>query len=151
MSQKRGRLFIIIQKEGRYYGVIYSLSNSAYTVIYNEKTFTDITNHWAKTSIEDMAARLILQGVTEQQFQPNKEITRAEFTGIIERALGLHTIEQYIEFQDVQKKESRTAAALNIKFGIINGSNDSVSPGKIITRAETAIIIQRFLQKEKLI
>ncbi|MNG41155.1 hypothetical protein D3C84_1301550 [compost metagenome] len=43
------------------------------------------------------------------------------------------------------------AAALNVKYGIITGSNELIKPKQLLTRAETAAIIERLLQKSGLI
>jgi hypothetical protein len=45
---------------------------------------------------------------------------------------------------------SRSAAALSIQYGIINGSKDLILPDKPITRAESALIVQRFLKAAQL-
>jgi hypothetical protein len=41
--------------------------------------FTDIQNHWAKDSINQMAARKLVTGYPDGTFRPNATITRAEF------------------------------------------------------------------------
>jgi len=45
---------------------------------------------------------------------------------------------------------ARLSAALNVKYGVIGGNKGLISPDNVITRAETAIIIQRFLEAAKL-
>jgi hypothetical protein len=212
----------IVKENGKYYAVMYSLTNSVYAVIGNEKTFSDIQKHWAKSSIEKVASKLIVQGVSETSFQPNKEITRAEFTAILVRALGLHAVGKPVDYADVQKNNwfyeavtiaannglvatvnnnrfnpdeklsrqeamvllakamelagmdvkisdkevaeqlsafkdsgrldssAKPAAALNVKNGVIGGNKGLISPDNVITRAETSIIIQRFLEAAKL-
>ena len=39
---------------GKYYAVINSLTNSTYSVVWNPIEFSDVSNHWAKTAINDM-------------------------------------------------------------------------------------------------
>ncbi|MBQ4897604.1 S-layer homology domain-containing protein, partial [Paenibacillus sp. Marseille-P2973] len=210
-------------RAGKSVAIINSLTNSVYSVIYNEKTFADITHHWAKASIEDMSARMIFEGVNDKQFMPDQGITRAEFTAILVRALGLHLIDKSVSFRDVNKSNwfyesvsvgssydlvegfengeflpnqkitreeatvllframnlarmdtnitesesagilgafkdgsqfhewSKTAAALNAKFHILTGFNGMALPKQQITRAETAVMIQRLLQQAGLI
>jgi len=213
----------IVKENGKTFAFIYSLTNSVYAVIENDKTFSDIQEHWAKKDIEQAASKLIVQGVSESSFQPNKQITRAEFTAMLVRALGLPSFDQPASFTDVKSGQwyyeaasiaegnglvtvnngseyipneklsreeamvllakamklagmettitdreaaqllsafkdqhlldssARAAAALNIKYGIIMGNQGQLMPDSIITRAETTVILQRFLEAAKLI
>ncbi|OMD49739.1 S-layer homology domain-containing protein [Paenibacillus odorifer] len=212
----------IVKENGKTFAVIYSLTNSAYAVIENSKTFADIQKHWAKKEIEQAASKLIVQGISESSFQPNKQITRAEFTAMLVRALGLHEFDQSASFSDIKSGQwyyetvsiaegyglvttsnssqyipneklsreeamvllakamklaglettitdreatqqlsafkdhhllnlsARAAAALNIKYGIIKGNQGQLTPDNVITRAEMAVILQRFLEAAKL-
>lgn len=79
----------VINDNGQYFAKINSLTNSSYSVIWSPKTFADAENHWAKTAVNDMGSRLIIKGVDEQNFEPNRAVTRAEFTEILVNALGL--------------------------------------------------------------
>jgi hypothetical protein len=79
----------IIRIDGKYYAKINSLSNSIYTVINSPKTFEDVENHWAEKDVNDMASRLIISGVGNDLFEPERSITRAEFSAVIAGALGL--------------------------------------------------------------
>ncbi len=75
--------------DGKYYAKINSLTNSTYSIIYNPKAFKDAKNHWAKDAINDMGSRLVVSGVSEERFEPDSDITRAEFADVVVRALGL--------------------------------------------------------------
>jgi uncharacterized repeat protein (TIGR02543 family) len=75
--------------DGKYYAKINSLTNSVYSVIYSPKTFKDVEKHWANELVNDMASRLVVSGVGEDKFEPDRDITRAEFAAIAVRALGL--------------------------------------------------------------
>ncbi len=79
----------IVVVNGKYYAQINSLTNSTYSVIWNHREFTDAENHWAKEAVNDMGARLVISGVGNNLFEPDRDITRAEFAAIVVRALGL--------------------------------------------------------------
>jgi hypothetical protein len=49
--------------------------------------FSDIQNHWAKTSILAAAQRNILKGYPDSTFRPTAPVTRAEFAAIISNGL----------------------------------------------------------------
>jgi hypothetical protein len=74
---------------GVYYARINSLTDSAYLLIHNAKTFGDVGEHWANEAVGDMASRLVVEGVNEDQFMPDNGVMRAEFTQILVNALGL--------------------------------------------------------------
>ncbi|MFC4099119.1 S-layer homology domain-containing protein [Paenibacillus xanthanilyticus] len=50
--------------------------------------FADIGGHWAKDAIDWMAARLFVGGVTAQSFEPDRQVTRAEFAAMLARIVG---------------------------------------------------------------
>ncbi|MNR22437.1 Cellulosome-anchoring protein precursor [compost metagenome] len=49
--------------------------------------FTDITEHWAQSLIEDAAKAGIIQGMNNHRFAPDKTATRAESLVLILRSL----------------------------------------------------------------
>ena len=53
--------------------------------------FTDITNHWAKDSIMTLAEKGVVNGVTDTQFMPDGEVTRAQYLKMIMEATGVAT------------------------------------------------------------
>jgi hypothetical protein len=129
--------------DGKYYAVVNSLTNSTYTLIYNEKTFEDI-DMWAKSYIENMSSRLVVEGETDTIFDPYKEITRGKFTKFIVKALGLAPLD-YVKYTDVNMKEDyagyiQTAS----EYGIIDGiGNGLFAPNNNITREEAMTILYR--------
>src|SRR5690606_21338076 len=79
----------VVRVDEQYYAVINSLSNSTYTVVWNELEFKDMANHWAKEEVNDMGSRLVIEGTGDGMFSPDRSITRADFTAIMVRGLGL--------------------------------------------------------------
>jgi hypothetical protein len=138
--------------DGKTYAIISSLTNSKYTVILYNRTFSDIEDHWAQQAIENMASRLIVNGVAPDRFNPNGEITRAEFATIIANALGLHWTDRSHAFQDVKpgswyEEAVQTAAA----YGLITGYEDGTfRPNQLITRQEAMAIIARAMSLTQL-
>lgn len=51
--------------------------------------FTDITNHWAKDYITSLADAGVVNGVTDTQFMPESEVTRAQYLKMIMEATGV--------------------------------------------------------------
>lgn len=119
--------------------------NSIYTVIESDKTFDDIQSHWGQADIELLASKLIIDGVTDATFEPDRNITRAEFAALVVRSLGLSQVTGESTFNDVSSDEW-FAGVVNAaaKAGLVDGYEDgSFRPNAPITREELAAMIVR--------
>ncbi|MCW3791833.1 S-layer homology domain-containing protein [Paenibacillus sp. LS1] len=130
--------------------IINSLTNSTYALIYHPATFSDVSNHWSRDDVQDLASRLIVQGTGENVFAPDRSITRAEFTAVLLRGLGLHSpiSAEAASFTDVKtgswyEDEVQTA----VSYGLISGyADDSFRPNNEISRAEALTIVSRAMK-----
>ncbi|MFB9327972.1 S-layer homology domain-containing protein [Paenibacillus aurantiacus] len=118
---------------------------SNYAILEYRKSYLDVaTGHWASEAITDLSARHVVEGVSASQFAPEREITRAEFTAMLVRALGLDGIAES-QFEDV-KPDAWYAkeVALAAKAGIISGKSEGrFEPTAAVTRQEMAAMIVR--------
>ncbi|WP_165867422.1 S-layer homology domain-containing protein [Paenibacillus pinisoli] len=142
----------IIQEGGRYYAVLNSMSNSIYGLIQNDKSFNDVSTHWAKSSINDLASRLVINGADEERFLPDSEITRAEFMAIMIRALGLSSANKTFHFKDITEQAwYHQAVQIGYSYGLVDGYSDaSFKPNEKITRQEAMVILSRAMMLVKL-
>lgn len=138
----------IVLKDGKYYAIINSLTNSAYSVIWNPKVYKDVEDHWAQQPVNEMVSRLVMDEVTEHTFEPERYLTRAEFISIILQALGLKAQAGNVLFHDVPEEEScMKAVATAYAYGLIGGYNDcSFKPYQALTREEAMCIVVRVLK-----
>ncbi|TKI71464.1 hypothetical protein FC756_05525 [Lysinibacillus mangiferihumi] len=137
----------VIQKEGKYYAVINSLTNSTYALVWNPIEFTDVANHWSKEAVNNLGSRMIINGVREGIFAPNQDITRAQFAAIIVRALGLKTDDRTSHYEDVTT-DAWYASYINAasEYKLIQGySNGNFGPNDKITRQQAITILARAL------
>ncbi|AWV32874.1 M14 family metallopeptidase [Paenibacillus odorifer] len=114
--------------------------------------FTDLGKvAWAASAIKELAAKGILQGVSDNTFAPLKEVTRAEFITMIVRAFDLLDVKSSATFSDVKASDwSYGYIASGVKNGLINGvGNGKFDPNRAITREEIAIIVSNALKKFK--
>ncbi|WP_339271159.1 choice-of-anchor I family protein [Paenibacillus sp. FSL K6-1330] len=122
--------------------------NGIYALLQYKKTFADLNGHWAKEEIESMASKLLVNGVNANSYAPGKVITRAEFTAMLVRAMGLSPVIESGAFKDVQDASAyagEIGAAL--RYGLIEGGTDGVfSPNAGMTRAEMAVMITRAME-----
>ena len=140
---------VITMIDGKYYAKINSLTNSTYSVIYSPKTFKDIGKHWAEKNVNDMASRLVVSGIGDDKFEPDRDITRAEFTAIVVRALGLMSSGTGKDaFIDVMKKNwYYDAVSIAYEYGITSGyENGKFWPDDKITREQAMTMIARAMK-----
>lgn len=134
--------------DGKYYAVINSLTNSTYSVIWNPIEFSDVQNHWAKASVNNMGSRMVVDGVGDGNFEPDRDMTRAEFAAVMIRALGLEPGSGTGGFSDIPSAKwysgsVQTAAA----YGIIKGYSDAAfGPDDKITREQAMTMIARAMK-----
>ncbi|WEK54756.1 MAG: choice-of-anchor I family protein [Candidatus Cohnella colombiensis] len=119
--------------------------NSTYTLLQYNKSFTDLNGHWAKNEIEKMASKMIIKGINDSHFAPNKAISRAEFTSLLVRSLGLTPSTVTNSFQDVaQDAWYASSISTAVQFGLVNGVEpNKFAPNATISRAEMAVMIAR--------
>ncbi|MFD0670833.1 S-layer homology domain-containing protein, partial [Cohnella sp. GCM10027633] len=112
--------------------------------------FSDISEHWAKASIEQAVSNGIVTGYEDGTFKPDKTVTRAEFAVMLMNAIKPQGAGAALTFKDAAKIGSwaQKAVAQAVQAGIINGYEDGTfRPVGEITRAEMAAMIAGALGK----
>ena len=109
--------------------------------------FSDVpADAWYATAVNTLASLGIVNGIGNNQFAPERQITRAEFTVIAMRFGKLDTSGSNI-FTDVKADDwfyDQVVGA--IKYGWIGGYADGTfRPNNTITRAEVTTIVNRML------
>ncbi|RQW12835.1 hypothetical protein EH198_05610 [Paenibacillus rhizophilus] len=131
--------------DGKYYAKVSSLTNSTYSVVWHPLEFKDVAKHWAKDAVNDMGSRMIVTGSGNDMFNPDQDITRAEFAAIIVRGLGLKLVSAAAPFSDVQQSDwyndiIQTSYAYNLISGFEDGT---FRPNDKITREQAMTIIAK--------
>lgn len=111
--------------------------------------FADVSEDaWYAKAVHTLASLGIINGYEDGTFAPDKAITRAEFTIIAvsfsNKAAGNKS------FTDVSNTHwAYSSIATSAEYGWVNGYPDgSFEPDKTITRAETATIANRMLNRQ---
>lgn len=120
---------------------------SRYVVAEVDITFADLDGHWANDDIELMAAKYVVQGRPGGRFDPEGPVTRAEFTAMLARALGMRQADPTLGFRDVQPGDWYHAEILSAAAsGIVEGYDvGSFRPNDLVTREQAATIMARAL------
>lgn len=91
-------------------------------VIWHPLEFKDAEKHWAKEAINDMGSRMVISGVGNDMFEPDRDITRAEFAAIVVRGLGLKPGTGKIPFTDVKATDWYAPfVETAYEYGILSG------------------------------
>jgi hypothetical protein len=81
--------------------------------------FRDVpTGHWAHTFISVMAAQQLIKGLSENTFQPDQPITRAEMASLIGQSFESQPTSEAINFDDVPED---TEVAIPIETAVRSG------------------------------
>ncbi|WP_409342985.1 SpoIID/LytB domain-containing protein [Paenibacillus sp. MBLB4367] len=117
---------------------------SPYAVLEINKSFDDMKSHWASTVVSDLAAKAVVQGITDRLFAPEQLVTRAEFSAMLARGLGLKATKSG-PFGDVPLQAwYADAVAAAYEAGIVQGtSGTSFSPDEKLTREQMAVMLKR--------
>ena len=95
--------------------------------------------HWAAADVLAMNKAGIVSGVSDTLFDPDRNITRAEFAAIIARALKLS--DKTADYKDVNGEWFAPYVGACSEAGIISGYDGYFRPNDNITRQEMAVII----------
>lgn len=121
-----------------------SASVNVQPVVYPGKTFGDIKESKYRNEIEKLSSRGIINGFTDTEFCPERTMTRAEFSTIVVRALGLGKSGKNV-FTDVGHTSwYKDYVATAYKFGIVNGVSETrFDPEGYITVEQACVMIER--------
>lgn len=106
--------------------------------------FADIQGHWAEADILLLASKLIVKGTSDTRFDPGEPLTRAQFTTMLVRALGMKEKTDAALFADVQLKDWYAGAiGAAVEQGLIQGDNGRFRPNDRITREQISVMLVR--------
>ena len=117
---------------------------SKYAVVHSKVTFSDIDKpEWAKTYIEALAAREIVAGIGNNKFNPNGNVTRAEFIQMLVKAFELTDSTATTTFKDVKEGAwYYNSIATAQKLGIVKGKTDgNFGVTDLISRQDMAVML----------
>ena len=99
----------------------------------------------------------IVNGVTENEFAPNANITREQIATIMFRyaqykGMNAITMEENLHFDDADEIFEYAITSMNwaVGTGLMNGKTETtINPKDNATRAEIATILHRFMESNK--
>ena len=113
-------------------------------------TFEDVPeNAWYEKAVNTLASLGIISGVGDNKFEPDRSITRAEFTAMAMKFAMGETGGENISSDIKSTDWYYNAVVDSIKYGWINGYGDGTfRPNNPITRGEVTAIVNHMLGRE---
>lgn len=118
-----------------------------------DQAFSDIREHWAASSIEDLSEQGIISGFPNRTFRPDEPITKEQFVKMLVVAKGDALVYSKTTFSDVLKTNwSHPYIESAIQNHIIVEINEHslFSPNQALTRQEMGEYTARALRLEPL-
>ncbi|QIB69500.1 hypothetical protein Ami103574_09240 [Aminipila butyrica] len=116
--------------------------------------FKDTTDHWAKTYIGSLAARGIANGMGDNLYLPDAQLTRAQFLALLAKTLDNVDISKSnpAGFTDVPSSEwYYNYVNWGYENGIVSGmSQTTFEPNTNITREQMSIMLCKFATSQGL-
>ncbi len=128
---------------------IKSRTNSVYAVVATSVDYDDVTDgFWAKPYIELAASKGLVAGMGNNLYEPNRNVTRAEFTQMLVTALDCGTYTgKGAPYSDVTGSAWYYNAVAQAKdLGLIKFATDTFNPQQPITREEMASMVAEALR-----
>lgn len=114
-------------------------------------TFKDVPNDmWAKSFIDDITKNGVAIPITNNEFLPDTNITRAEFSALLVQALKLNSdgTNTFTDVKPGEWYEKYVIAA--VKAGLIQGLGDGTfKPNDNLSRQDMAVIMSRAMKIAK--
>ena len=119
-----------------------------------DNPFVDTAGHWASSFLTNLYYRGVLTGVEvdgQLYAYPDKGVTRAEFSVLLARYMGLNAADYALAalpFTDLGSTEAWAGDAIRAMYvlGIVNGTDPThFSPQSPLTRAQTVTMLGRML------
>lgn len=126
--------------------IFYRLLRAEYANVESTKSFQDVpADFWCAEAVNTLATLGIVNGMTDEIFDPNKPITRAQFVAICARFADATAEGE--TFTDVPESHwAYDYISTGSGFGWVNGvGGGAFDPNAPITRAQAVAIVNRML------
>ncbi|MGG3283278.1 S-layer homology domain-containing protein [Paenibacillus solani] len=152
-----------LKEDGSSEAILHRFAAGTVAFISHQVHVADVSFHWSKDAVSDLASRMILNGTRLAEawtdinadqpaaihFAPNAQVSRAEFAAMIVRALGLDEVQVGVPaFQDVGADDWYNGVITQaVQYGLLQGYEDGrFRPAQGITRQEAMAVMARVMK-----
>ena len=117
--------------------------------IEEKEYYEDVENHWAKDSVMYIVDTQVMSLINDNEFMPNKYITRAEFITTLGRTENIDTMDRKVKnFKDVEETKfyAPYVAWAEENEILANEKENKFRPNDLITREEAAVMLAGYLE-----
>ena len=135
--------------DGKLFAVINTMNGGTFDIsIGVPEDFSDTKGHWAESSIRNLSARKMVSGVGNNLYEPDRDITRAEFTAETISCLGIKKITEGSNFTDVRDTDwFKNYINTAVNYGLVSGRPDgSFGSNEPITRQDAMVIANNVMK-----
>jgi DNA/RNA endonuclease YhcR with UshA esterase domain len=115
----------------------------------NASIAEDTKGHWSEKTVNTFVKLGVIDGYGDGKFNPNGEMTRAEFATIIDRVFNINKENRQAPIlNDISQHWAKETIEKLAASGVLNGYGDEFRPDKTITRAEMIAIMSRVIKMD---
>lgn len=113
-------------------------------------SYKDLAGHWVSDKVAALAGIGVVDG-SEEEFAPDRTVTRAEFVKMLINAAQIKLISpESPSFEDVAKdKWYYRYVETGVKEGLVKGDGKKFRPDARVTRQEMAVMLNRLIPAAK--
>ena len=118
------------------------------------ESYTDVPKtHWAYKSIQELTELGVVCGTGNGNFEPYRNVTRAEFVKMLMTALKTETTENVCTLTDVNTGDWYCGYVSTAqKIGMVTGDdNGRFNPNETISRQDMAVMVKRALDTKGIV
>ena len=123
-------------------------AGSVVKTVENKKTFIDVKDSdWFSDHVDFVASHELFQGVSETEFAPQEDMTRAMLVTVMYRLENEPEGYTGVKFGDVKEGSwYEDAVAWASETGIVKGTGEGFAPDDSITREQIATVFYRYAE-----
>ncbi|SDC51789.1 WD40-like Beta Propeller Repeat [Paenibacillus sp. UNCCL117] len=125
-----------------------------YAVLLYRQEFDDMASHWSRSEVQILTSRHIVNGTSDQRFEPDRVLTRAELTKLLVEALSKagslksNRVDSTNPFTDVPNNAWYASyVAEAARLGLVQGDNGQFRPEDPLTREEMMVLFVRYANR----
>ncbi len=110
-------------------------------------------DHWAYEAVTFLTDNKVVVGYPDGLYRPDQKVTRAEFSTMVIKALGLYEKEtpKLFEYSDIENHWANRNIQVASYYGLVNGyPNSMFKPNADVTRIEALLVVLNALKPEPL-
>ncbi len=125
---------------------------ASYELEQGPESYPDLpADHWAYEAVTFLTNNKVVVGYPDGLYRPDQKVTRAEFSTMVIKALGLYEkdVPKLFEYSDIDNHWANRNIQVASYYGLVNGYPNSIfKPNDDVTRIEALLVVLNALKPE---